>query len=90
MTLTRDHVQAAEAIMVILDDLAERHDGASVIWLIQALAAYQASADGEIPTASSAAQHVRMRRAADTFLRTHGAHEIDEALTEILLLEGGS
>ena len=89
MILTRDHVSAAEVIMNVLDDLAERHDGASVVWLIQALAAYTTSSDGEIPIALSAAQHVRMRRATDLFMSTHGAHEIDEVLTEVLLLEGG-
>ncbi len=89
MILTRDHIAAAESIMELLDDLAERHDGASVVWLVQALSAYSASSDGEIPIAISAAQHVRMRRATDLFLGTHGAHEIDEVLTEVLLLEGG-
>jgi hypothetical protein len=88
MILTRDHVTAASSIMETLDDLAERHDGASVVWLIQVLSAYAASSDGEIPVAVSAAQHVRMRRATDLFLGTHGAHDIDEVLTEVLLLEG--
>ena len=90
MRLTPEHVIAAEAITAILDVLNEQHEDASVIWLAQALAAYRAASDGEIPVAISAAQHVRMRRAADSFLGSDiGAHDLREALTEILLLEGG-
>ena len=88
MTLTPDVVTAAEAIVEILDTLAESVPGADVIWLAQALAAYAASGDGEIARAASGAQHVHMRRAIDEYLTTAGAHSIDEVLTEILVGEG--
>lgn len=88
MKLTPEVVTAAEAIVEILDALTESTPGADVLWLAQALAAYTASADGDISRAASGAQHVHMRRAIDEYLTTAGAHGIDEVLTEILVGEG--
>ncbi len=87
MILTSDHTQAAEMIVALLDELATQHDSDSIVWLAQAIAAYMASSDGEIPIAASAGQHVRMRRAADAALARLHEHDMTEALTEILLLE---
>lgn len=88
MTLTPDVLTAAEAIVEILDTLAETHPARDVMWLAQAVAAYMVSSDGDVNRAESGAQHVHMRRAIDEFLSGAGAHGMDEVLTEILVGQG--
>lgn len=86
MTLDPEIVSAAEKIAKILDGLQFTHDGRAVIWLAQAMAAYAVASDGEILIASSAGQHVRMRRAASAYLEGCGAHDVAEVLAEIALV----
>lgn len=90
MTLTPAVVTAAEAIVEILDTLAEGHPDADVQWLAQALAAYTVSSDGGVSRSASGAQHVHMRRAIDEFLSKAGAHGIDEVLIEVLVGQGAA
>jgi hypothetical protein len=94
MRLNPATIDAADAIVKILDELANHHSSNEVTWVAQVIAAYMASGDVDNDTgvppviASSAAQHVKMRRITDAFLATCQGHDIEEVLTEVLVRQG--